>query len=118
MVRRTFMQQISMNTIRDKDNKPILTTESSLAGFLKAVGTPHPDKWYEKIWGLKIAIDGAFANAWCDYAFFVGNKFSHCGVDAFSLFKTEEGWKIFHIADTRRTTGCKVPKRIQRKHNP
>jgi hypothetical protein len=64
---------------------------------------------------VDIKIDGDFAQAWCDYAFYVGKNFSHCGVDAFQLHKTKEGWKIFHLADTRRRSGCVVPKEIEDK---
>jgi hypothetical protein len=44
-----------------------------------------------------------------NYAFFAGDTFSHCGVNAFQLFKGADGWKIFHIADTRRREGCEMP---------
>jgi len=119
MVRGAFSSPVTMATIRrDKDNKPVITHESSLSDFLKAVGTPHPDVWYEEIWNLKITTDGDFAQAWCDYAFYRGHKFSHCGVDAFQLFRDDKGWKIFHLADTRRTTACTIPTEIQSKHNP
>ncbi len=113
----TFAKQVTLATIsRDKNNAPAIEHESSVADFLKAIGTPHPEIYYEEIWNLKIQIDGDFAQAWCDYAFYVGNKFSHCGVDAFHLFKGKEGWKIFHLADTRRKDNCTIPAEIQAKH--
>jgi len=31
---------------------------------------------------------------WAPYDFWRDGKFSHCGVDAFDLIKTDEGWKI------------------------
>jgi len=118
MVRTSFAPQVTMATIRrDKDNKPQIDRESSIDGFLKVVGTPHTETWYEEIWNLKISIDGDFAQAWCDYAFYRDNKFNHCGVDAFQLYHGDKGWKIFHLADTRRNTGCEIPSEIQRKHN-
>lgn len=117
MVRASFAKEVTMATVRkDKENNPLLTRESSLDGFLKAVGTPHPETWYEEIWNVKVQIDGDFAQVWCDYAFYVGKKFSHCGVDAFHLHRGKQGWKIFHLADTRRATGCEIPEEIQGKH--
>ena len=116
MVRAAFTKEVTMATVRkDKENNPLLTRESSLDGFLKAVGTPHPETWYEEIWNVKIQTDGDFAQVWCDYAFYVGKKFSHCGVDAFQLHRGKKGWKIFHLADTRRATGCEIPEEIQSK---
>jgi hypothetical protein len=37
----------------------------------------------------------------------VDGEFSHCGVDAFILVLTEDGWRILSIADTRTTEGCR-----------
>ena len=117
MVHSTFAREVSLLTVfRDKNNNPKLIRESSINDFLKAVGTAHPETWYEESWGYVVQVDGDFAQAWCDYAFYVGNKFSHCGIDAFNLFKDKDGWKIVHLADTRRKDGCKIPKEIQKKH--
>ena len=119
LVHATFAHNITMATVRrDKAGNPVLQREASALGFLKAVGTPHPQTWYEEIWDVKVQQDGDFAQVWCDYAFYIGNTFSHCGVDAFQLHKQKDGWKIFHLADTRRTENCAIPKSIQQKHNP
>lgn len=114
LVHNSFTKKVSMATISsDKDGKPGIRHESTLDGFLRAVGTPHPEVWSEMIWDPKIEIDGNLAQAWTPYAFYVGKKFSHCGVDAFQLFKGEDGtWKIFHLADTRQKEGCKIPAEI------
>ena len=114
MVHAAFTKKVSMATVSiNKEGKPGINHESSLDGFLKAVGTPHPEIWNEVIWDIQIQIDGNMAQAWAPYAFYVGNKFSHCGVDAFQLFKNTDGnWKIFHLADTRQKEGCNVPSKI------
>lgn len=117
LVHSAFGKNITMATIlRDKSNAPVIHHESSLDGFLKAVGTPHEKAWNEPIWNVKIQIDGDFAQVWCDYAFYIGDQFNHCGVDAFHLFRSNDGWKIFHLADTRRKTECDIPEEIQRKY--
>jgi hypothetical protein len=91
-----------------REGVPTLTRETSLDGFVQAVGTPHADVWDERIWDAEVEVDGPLATAWMKYAFYAGETFSHCGVDAFQLFKGQEGWKIFHIADTRRQEGCET----------
>jgi hypothetical protein len=48
-------------------------------------------------------VDGPLATAWMDYTFHVGERFSHCGVNAFQLFRSDDGWQIIQIADTRRS---------------
>jgi hypothetical protein len=114
MVRSTFAADIQFVTITSKqDGTSAKHIEPSAAPFLKALGTPHAEVWNEEIWNLKIVVDGSLAQAWCDYAFYVGKKFSHCGADAFLLHKEREGWKIFHLADTRRLFPCVMPKEIE-----
>lgn len=100
---------------RDKQDKLHVRNEE-LKDFLKAVGTPHSEVWNEEIWGLKISIDKDFAQVWCQYAFYVTDTFSHCGVDAFHLYNDGTNWKIFHLADTRRKEPCNIPADIQNKH--
>lgn len=116
MIRSAFGDKVTLATVvRNKEGKHVLKLDD-FNDFMKNVGKPSTEPHTEEIWNLKIHIDGAFAQAWCDYGFYVGNKFSHCGVDAFQLIKTQEGWKIFHLADTRRRDGCNVPEEIQKKH--
>ena len=118
MVHSTFAKEVSLLTVfRDKNNNPKLRRETSIDEFLKAVGTPHPEIWYEEVWNIDIKVDGDFAQGWCDYAFYIGDKFSHCGIDAFQLFRGRDGWKIVHLADTRRGAPCDIPKDVQQKHH-
>jgi hypothetical protein len=117
LARKCFTADAKLATVsKDKAGNPVLRSEESIEGFMKAVGTPHPQTWFEEIWNIKIQQDGDFANVWCDYAFYVDKTFSHCGVDSFHLYKTKDGWKIFQLADTRRKTDCKIPDEIQAKH--
>lgn len=114
LLRTAFAGEVTLATISlGKDGNPVLNREKGITNFMKAIGTPHPESYNEPIWNLKIEVDGRFAQVWCDYAFYVGNKFSHCGVDAFHLFKGSDGiWRIFHLADTRKKEGCTVPDSI------
>lgn len=117
MVKASFAEEVTMATaMRSKEGNPVLKRESSIEGFVKSVGSQKPGSLSEEIWDLKIQIDGDFAQAWCDYAFYFNKQFSHCGVDAFQLYKSTEGWKIFHLADTRRKDGCNIPEEIQKKY--
>ena len=111
-MRTAFAKNISMASIsKDKNNEVVLKKEESILPWLRGVAGVH-ETYFEEIWDLKIQIDGEFAQAWCDYAFYLGNTFHHCGVDAFQLYKSKDGWKIFQLADTRRKDGCNIPKQI------
>jgi len=109
MVRGTFHSNLRLVTVaKGREGNLRLNVENSADNFVKAVGTPHPAVWDERIWGEKVEIDGSLASVWVDYAFYTGDKFSHCGIDHFLLVREDAGaWKILSLADTRRTEGCK-----------
>ena len=118
MVRNAFGAEVTLATVAtNKAGKLVLERESSVDGFVTAVGTPHTKAWNEETWNYKVLIDGDFAQVWCDYAFYLGDTFSHCGVDAFHLYRMDGEWKIFHLADTRRTVDCNIPLTIKARHD-
>jgi len=103
----TFHKDVNMYTsFTNKEGKLVLK-KGKLSSFLNAIGTPHDKIWDEKISGTIVLIDGGIAQVWTDYAFYIDEEFSHCGVDAFHLVKEPSGnWKIIHLMDTRRKEGC------------
>lgn len=102
LVRGVFYKGARLQTTAtDKAGKPVLR-EESIDNFVKAVGTPHKEVYDERLSGYDIKIDDNLAIAWTPYEFYVGSTFSHRGVNVFQLFKSETGWKIIGIADTRR----------------
>ncbi|WP_395047415.1 nuclear transport factor 2 family protein [Flavobacterium sp.] len=71
--------------------------------FYKSFSTfPADMKFEEKILSYNIQVDGAMADAWTPYEFYINGKLSHSGVNAFTFFKENNLWKIIHIIDTRR----------------
>ncbi len=117
LARTAFADRVSLATImKSKDGQSVIRHESSIADFMKAIGSAHAQPFNEPIWDVEIRIDGNFAQVWAKYAFYLGKQFSHCGVDAFHLFKNPQGdWKIFHLADTRQKEGCVIPKEVLEK---
>lgn len=106
LIRKAFVAKPIMQTIAtNREGKSLVRTES-VDGFIKSISAPHPEKYDERIAFTKILVDGNLASVWTDYKFYVGDKFSHCGVNSFQLFKAEDGWKILYIIDTRRKENC------------
>ncbi|OGX88942.1 hypothetical protein BEN48_08045 [Hymenobacter glacialis] len=105
-VRRTLAPGAVFHTIGTKAGVTKLAPESPLA-FLKAVGTPHPKVWDERITFANILIDANLASVWTPYEFYLGGTFSHCGYNSFQLVKLADGWKIAHVIDTRRKEKCR-----------
>ncbi len=92
----------------NQEGKSVLAT-GNFQRFVSAVGQPKEQVWNEPIWNEKVEIDGNLAQVWVDYAFYVDDQFSHCGVDAFHLINQDGSWKIFHLVDTRRRSDCEIP---------
>ena len=94
------MQSIGINR---KTGALELTTENSIDGFVKQIGSlPASLKIEERVLSYEIRIDAQMATAWTPYELYVNEKRQHCGVDAFQFYKTDKGWKIIALADTRR----------------
>ena len=55
---------------------------------------------------VKVEVHKRIAMVWAPYDLWVDKKFSHCGVDVFTLLKTKEGWKIVTIAFSVEPEGC------------
>lgn len=79
-------------------------TAAQFAGF--AAHDPRPD-WTERFFEVEIRMRGSLATVWARYDFHFGPTFSHCGIDAIQLLKTDQGWQIVSIADTYEATGCR-----------
>jgi hypothetical protein len=60
----------------------------------------------ERIWDPRVEVHGPIAEVWTRYDFHVDGKFSHCGIDDFSLMLTPTGWKIAAVTYTVERTGC------------
>ena len=106
-VRRTLAPAAVFHALGGKPGQPLKLEIESINGFLKAVGTPHPEIWDERVKFERVLIDANLASVWAPYEFYLGSKFSHCGYDSFQLVKLADGWKIAHVIDTRRKEKCK-----------
>ncbi len=105
MIRSAFVEGAVMMGPAPQPGRPQVVQFSSIDGFVGAAGRPGVP-WDEQIFDPEIRIDGGLATMWIFYTFHAGERFSHCGYDALFLVRTEAGWKIAAIADTRRQEGC------------
>lgn len=106
--RSVFHPEATLASVSVREGVPVVQ-RSPVDRFVQAVGAPHEQVWDERIWNPEVRIDGDLATVWMNYAFFLGDRFSHCGVNTFQLIRTSEGWKTFHLADTRRQSPCDLP---------
>ncbi len=80
--------------------------------FKKSIASrPSDQVWKEVIIDYTVSIDGNLAHVWTPYEFYFNGTFSHCGANAFTLAKLEDGWKIVHLIDSRRREDCNAMKK-------
>lgn len=96
-----------------KTQNNYLKAEARLEEFLKAIGTPHAETWDESPGKYEVKIDNQMAQVWVPYQFYMGGKFSHCGIDNITLFNENwnlvgkaANWKIIYLVDTVRKENC------------
>lgn len=78
------------------------------AQFIRGIASAQPGVVLDEVLhDIEVRVDGPLATVWTYYDFFAGDRFSHCGYDAFQLLKTSAGWKIVALADSRRREGCR-----------
>ena len=107
MMRSVLADKVQLQTAfatKDGDNK---LTESSIDNLINAIAKrPADQQWDERLLDYTVSIDGNLAHVWTPYEFWVNGNFSHCGANAFTMAKTNEGWKIIHLIDSRRRASC------------
>lgn len=93
---------IKMRTIANtKDGNKLV--EEDFNEFLKSIASiPSSMIFFEKLMDYKVEIDGNLAHVWTPYEFYVNDKLSHIGANAFTLYNDNGKWLIIHLIDTRR----------------
>lgn len=101
IMRSTLHDDVKLVTaMNNREGKPVIRAES-MDAFLQNIAKAD-GKLDERLFNPEVRIDDNLATVWVKYEFWFNDQYSHCGYDSFQLAKSETGWKIFSIADTRR----------------
>jgi Putative lumazine-binding len=100
--RRILLPDGRFFAVRDDRPEPRAAT---MQAYLDGLAT-RKQNYRERMWEPEVRIHGAIAVVWTRYDFWIDGKFSHCGVDAFDLVKTPEGWMIAGGVYTVERSGC------------
>ncbi len=101
--RNLFHSTARLQSISKKSNGKVALENDAVDEFIKQIGSlPKNLKIEERILSYEIRVDSIMATAWTPYEFYVNEKISHCGVNAFQLINETGSWKIVQIIDTRR----------------
>jgi uncharacterized protein YciI len=63
-------------------------------------------RYVERLWEPTVLVHGDVASVWAWYDFHSGGRLSHCGIDAISLLRTQDGWQIATWVWTVEPDGC------------
>lgn len=108
MMKTVLASDVTMQTASTgKDGKHIVSKGGGQELLNAIANKPADQKWSEKILGYTVQIDGNLAHVWTPYEFWLNDTFSHCGANAFTIAKTNAGWRIINIIDSRRRDNCK-----------
>lgn len=94
--------KIILQSIQENTKGGKLSDELASEFYKSIASIPANFNFHEKILSYSIQVDGTMAHAWTPYEFYINDKFSHKGVNAFTLFKENDVWKIIYVIDTRR----------------
>lgn len=94
--------KIILQSIQENTKGGKLSDELASEFYKSIASIPANFNFQEKILSYSIQVDGTMANAWTPYEFYINDKLSHKGVNAFTLFKENDVWKIIYVIDTRR----------------
>jgi len=95
-------EKLILQSISESLKGTKLSQETAQKFYISIATIPSDIKFEERILNYNIQVDGTMAHVWTPYEFYVNEKLSHSGVNAFTLFKENEKWKIIHLIDTRR----------------
>jgi hypothetical protein len=85
------------------------TRPMSVQDFVTRILEHEGPALHEKIWDPEVRVADTLATVWVPYAFYVGERFTHCGEDAIQLAKTDLGWPGWRKSSPwpiQRTEGC------------
>ena len=101
IIKSVCAENMILQSISESSKGNQLKNQSS-QDFYRSIATiPNTIQFEEKLLNYSIQVDGAMAHVWTPYEFYINGKISHKGVNAFTLFKENEQWRIVYIIDTR-----------------
>lgn len=105
-MRAAFVAQPTLASWSERQGQARITRDSLSAFLVSVANAPSELVLDERLHDPKVQVSDGVAAIWVEYDLYVSERFSHCGIDAFHLAQSADGWKIVHLIDTRRRTDC------------
>lgn len=72
----------------------------SLGSWAPYTSRTGPSEFTERGFGATARVQDHVAQVWVPYDLYIGKTWSHCGVDAFTLLKSEGRWRVASLIYT------------------
>lgn len=106
-LRSMLAPEVVIQTIKPTIDGNFQTQDGTIDAFLQGLAAiPENMTFRERLDEIIVQQDGPLAHAWTPYSFFVNEERSHCGANSFQWLKTEKGWQLIYLVDTRRKDSC------------
>ncbi|MFD2572792.1 nuclear transport factor 2 family protein [Spirosoma soli] len=105
-IKNAFTSNATLQTIVKTKEGDVSVRNDDIRKFAASAVKYPPMTLDERLSGMEVKVDAELATAWTPYVFYFQDKKSHCGVNAFTLVKTNGNWHIQNIIDTRRKDTC------------
>jgi hypothetical protein len=104
IARQVMLPEGQVVAVSDQNGTPVPRARSAQQ-FADGLANATGDS-LERMWNPDVRVQGGIGTLWTRYDFHRGGTFSHCGVDAFNLVKTADGWRIASVMYTIERTNC------------
>ncbi len=72
----------------------------SVGGWARYTSRTGPSDFTERGFGATARVQDRVAQVWVPYDLYIGTTWSHCGVDAFTLLKSDGRWRVASLIYT------------------
>lgn len=104
----TWAPQFRLFTLR-KDGKGRRLDEDTPERLSKSMAGLKRGEWDIRLDKAVVHQDATgIATVWAPYTFYMSGKKSHCGIESFTLYRLNQGWKIVQFADTHLWNGTEA----------
>jgi hypothetical protein len=111
--RQTMMADGQIYAVQDKGDSVQVGRRANLQFIRNLVNSERviEERMREK--QVKVELHKQLAMVWAPYDLWINKKFSHCGVDIFTLIKTNQGWKIASLVYTVEPQECETKQKVK-----
>lgn len=100
-----MLPEAQMYPSRERSGAGEYSVRTALQQRTKATGTPVIERGFD----ADVRVSGSVAVVWLPYDLYAADRWSHCGVDVFTLVRTGAAWRIANLTySVEQPPACRV----------